>query len=318
MSRVTATHELTAIVVNWRTPELATRAARSIIADGLPAERVVVVDNGSPDGSAEQVRQGLPECRLIALDEPVGFGRANNLAAAAMPAAFAYLLVNSDAFVHAPGSIAALAEVLVDPAIGAAVPRLLHPDLTLQPSVYPLPRLAPELIRAIGLSRLVPDRWAPRLGAHWAHDHSREIQYAIGAVVLVRAAAWHQLGGLDPRRLLYAEDLDLFWRLNRLGWTSRFVAEAEFVHVGGASTVRRWSEAERAERVAAAEAAMIAEHTSRPMAQATVAVMAAGAARRAAVHRLHGRREAAAVQAGWLRGYLGAFSSNRAARGSSA
>src|SRR6202007_694727 len=109
-----------------------------------------------------------------------------------------------------------------DPAVGIAVPRLLNEDLTLQPNVMPLSRPLPELVRASGLSGLVPNRFQPSLGTHWDHARSREIQPAIGPVLLVRAEAWHKLGGFDEQRFMYAEDLDLFWRAARLGWRSRF------------------------------------------------------------------------------------------------
>ena len=63
------------------------------------------------------------------------------------------------------------------------MPRLRTPDLTLQPSVVPLPAPLAEIVRASGLSRLVPDRWQPLLATHWGHGRSRAIQAADGAVL---------------------------------------------------------------------------------------------------------------------------------------
>ena len=65
----------------------------------------------------------------------------------------------------------------------------------------------------------------------WAAE-SRMIQAAIGPVIVVRGAAWHGLGGFDEKAFMYAEDLDLCRRAEKLGWRVRFVADAEFVHVG--------------------------------------------------------------------------------------
>lgn len=306
---------VTAVIVNWRTPELTLRAARALIADGVPPQRLVVVDNGSGDDSLERMRGELPTGLILALPENVGFARANNIAARELPAQLAYLFVNSDAFVHRGGSVDRLFAALDDPGTGIVVPRLLNEDLTLQPSVVPLSRLMPELARASGLSRYIPNRLQPRLATHWDHSYSRTIQAAVGPVLLVRAGAWDQLGGFDERSFMYTEDLDLFWRAARLRWRARFVAEAEFVHLGGASASAVWSDPQRAERIAKAEAKMLREHLGPVRARLTLSVMAAGVGARAAIHRIRGDHEAAQAQLAWMRGYLSRQERARAPRG---
>lgn len=297
------TATVTAIVLNWRTPDYTVDAVHALEADGVPADRVVVVDNASGDGSVDIIRRKLPEVRLIALDENIGYARGNNAGAEAR-AGDAYLFVNSDAFVHTPGSVERLLETLEDARVGIAVPRLLNEDLSLQPTVVPISSPLPELIRASGISRLMPNRLQPRLGTHWDHSSSRRIGAAIGAVILVRGSTWQQLGGFADRRFMYAEDLDLFSRAARLGWEARFVAEAEFVHLGGASSKRRWSDPQRAERVARAEAAAVRERLGPIRGRLTVWLMAAGVGVRALIHSLRGDRREAEVQTAWFRGYL--------------
>jgi N-acetylglucosaminyl-diphospho-decaprenol L-rhamnosyltransferase len=298
-----STPDATAVVLNWRTVEHTIRSARALFADGLPPEQVVVVDNASGDGSVERIRAELPQCPLVALDENVGFARGNNAGARTRPAS-SYLFVNSDAFVHAPGSVERLLKAIRRPQVGLAVPRLLNEDLTLQPSVVPTSSPLPELVRASGLSRFVPNRLQPSLSTHWDHGESRTIQAATGAVIAVRDETWRALGGFVEHRFMYAEDLDLFWRARELGWETRFVAEAEFVHLGNVSAGARWSDAERAERVARAQAAMIREHLTRPKATVTLGLMALGVGGRALVFRALGNRAAAETMSGWLRGYL--------------
>lgn len=297
---------VTAVVLNWRTPELSLQAARALIDDGIAADRVVVADNGSGDGSVELLREGLPGSLTVDLRENLGFAAGNNRAAAALPATEAYLFVNSDAIVHGgPGATGRLLAALDDPAIGVAVPRLRNRDLTLQPSVYPLSTPLPELVRAAGLSRWVPERFAPSLGAHWDHGRTRSIQCAVGAVLAVRAVTWDELGGFDERRFMYAEDLDLFWRLARLGWRAQFVAESEFVHYGGASSAQRWDNPSRAARVAAAEAEMLRAQLGPIRSRITLATMAAGVGARSLAYRVLGNSAAAATQRAWFDGYLG-------------
>ena len=260
---------LTAVLLNWRTPDLTLRAVRALIDQGVPPRRIVVVDNASDDGSLQRFENELSESRIVALEENVGFARANNLGAQSL-SGDAYLFVNSDAFAHSQGSVGRLLTAFDDPAVGLAVPRLLNEDLTLQPSVVPNSTPLPELVRASGISRLVPNRYQPSFGTHWDHSESRMIQAASGPVMLVRGAAWHGLGGFDERTFMYAEDLDLFRRAEKLGWRVRFVADAEFVHVGRASADQRWSAPERAERKARAEAAMIRDHLGPVRARLTI------------------------------------------------
>ncbi len=295
--------EATAVVLNWRTPAHTIRAVRALVADGLPPERAVVVDNGSGDQSIERFRAELPGSLLVPLEENVGFAQGNNIGARSLPGG-AYLFVNSDAFVHRPGSLGRLLDALEDEArIGLAVPRLLNEDLSLQPTVAPTSAPLPELVRASGLSRFVPNRLQPSLGTHWDHSESRSIQAATGAVIAARGDAWAALRGFVETRFMYAEDLDLFWRAQELGWRVRFVAEAEFIHLGNASARSRWSEPERAEQVARAEAAMIRDHVPGPRATVTLGLMALGVGGRGLFHRLRGDRAAAATMGAWLRGY---------------
>ena len=288
---------VTAVILNWETPAMTERAARALLENGVDGSRIVIVDNGSRDGSAGALSEALPAVRILALEENRGFAAGNNAGAEALPADV-YLFVNSDAFAQA-GAVDALVAALQG-RVGLAVPRLQNEDGSHQPNVVPPTTLARELLRSSGLSRFFN---TPAWSTHWAHDRARAIDCAIGAVVAVRADAWDDLGGFDERRFMYAEDLDLFWRARNRGWTIWFEPRSRFVHVGGATAARRWTSATRAAAVASAEAEMIRAHTPPLAAGATLAVMAVGSAARAVVRRAVGQRAAAAALAAFARGY---------------
>ncbi len=293
---------LTVVITNWGTPEHTIRSAKAILGDGVPRDRVVVVDNGSADDSFERFQTELAECVLIRLEENIGFGRASNLGASRNPGDH-YLFVNNDAFVHAPGSVAKMMRCAADSQVGIVVPRVLNIDLTLQPSVVPLHRPGPELVRASGLSRFIPNRWQPRWSTHWDHGASREIESATGAVVLVRGETWEQLGGFDEQIYMYAEDLDLCWRARDRGWRIWFCAEAEFVHIGNVTGSRTWTSAGRAELVGRSEAAMIRRRLPRRTASLTLGLISAGLAARWIVYSALRRKAAAATLRAALRGF---------------
>ena len=297
---------LTVVIPNWETPEYTIRSAKALIGDGVPPERVVVVDNGSRDDSPERLRRELPDCRLVTLRKNIGYARAANAGVAALEGA-AYLVVNNDAFVERPGTIARMLESLGRDRTGIVVPRLLNPDGSLQPTVRPFDTPAVALVRASGLSRLIPNRWQPRWSTHWDHARSRAICAADGAVLLVRGDTWRELGGFNPSSYMYAEDTDICWRAVERGWAVWFAAGAEFVHLGNATASRRWSNPERAERWSRSEAHLVRERLSGPAGVASILITALGLAIRTALFRLAGQRERSANHRAELRGYLSAL-----------
>jgi GT2 family glycosyltransferase len=292
---------IVAVIVNWETPEYTIRSAEALIGDGVPPERVVVVDNGSADDSYTRFREQLPGCLLIRLEENIGYARASNVGARAL-AGTSYLSLNNDAFLHRPGTVRQLLSALADKSVGMVVPRLRNVDLTLQRNVVPPSSPGAALVRASGLSRLVPNRWRPRWSTHWDHGSAREIQAATGAVLLVRGEVWRELGGLSEQSYMYADDLDICWRTRRLNRRIWFTPEAEFIHVGNGSCGRHWGSAARAEMVSRSESAMIHTHLAPLPARLTLAFTAAGLAVRWLLWKAVGNRDAAASLGGSLRG----------------
>jgi hypothetical protein len=187
---------LTVVVVDWNLPDYTISCVRSLLADGVPAERIVVVENGPTDQNWTRVSKELSSCVLVRVEANVGYAAANNIGARVL-AGSAYLLVNNDAFVHGKGSVERMLTALDRADVCVVVPRLLNADLTLQQSVVPFTTPLVALVRASGLSRFVPNRWQPHVSTRWDHGSSREVEAAIGAVMLVDGETWNALGGLQ-------------------------------------------------------------------------------------------------------------------------
>jgi N-acetylglucosaminyl-diphospho-decaprenol L-rhamnosyltransferase len=285
---------LTVVVLNWETPDLTLRCVRALVDDGVRSGRIVVVDNGSTDGSADRFRAEIPNTIVLALPVNVGYARAANAGARELPGD-AYLVTNNDAFVHRPGSVSAMLAALADESVGLVVPRLRNEDLTLQPTVRPLPTPGVSLLRASGLGRLVPNRWQPSWSHHWDHAGPREIVAADGAVVLLDSETWERLGGYNEARRMYGEDSDLCWRTRKLGRRIWFCAEAEFVHLGNATGSRRWTNPERATMIGREEARLLREQLSPAGAQLSIRATSVYLRWRGAMYSLRGDRQAAAA-----------------------
>ena len=205
------------------------------------AHEVIVVDSGSTDGSRELVRERFPGVRLLELAENRGYGAGANKGIRIASGRW-FLLLNADARPVGNGVEELVAFGDRHPEIGVAGPKLLNPDGSLQRSVRGFPtvwRLATEYFF---LRKLAPGTRALNAfyAANFDHETVRKAEFLMGAVLLLRREAIAQVGGFDERFFMFSEETDLCYRMHKAGWTVEFFPEAEFVHVGGASTRSEW------------------------------------------------------------------------------
>jgi GT2 family glycosyltransferase len=293
----------TVVVVNWDEPELTIRCVTALVGDGVPPDRIVVVENGSAEASTAHLHAALPECRVVVLERNIGYARASNAGARSLEGG-TYLLVNNDAFVERPGSVRRLVESSERDGVGIAVPRLLNEDLTLQPSVAPISTPANAFVRATGLSRFIPNRWQPKWSTYWDHERSQLVDAAKGSVTAVRGELWRELGGYAERDLMFSEDLDLCWRARKRGWRTWFERDSEFVHLGGATVGRTRTDTARVELVSKSDATMIRSELSPARAALVIGFLSVGFAARVGLFALARKPERAEWARASLRGYL--------------
>jgi N-acetylglucosaminyl-diphospho-decaprenol L-rhamnosyltransferase len=232
--------QVTVAVVSWNTRELLAECLQSLHEDVVSGQAEVwVVDNASSDGSAEMVRAQFPWASLISSQENLGFGPAVNLVANQTSSPW-IAPANADTRM-APGALRRLvAAGASDPTAGVIAPRLVLPDGQTQRSAYPFPTLGANLMYLAGAARL-----SPRLASRWALDGTEpepgaKVPWAVGAFLLVRRAAWDEIGGFDAGLWMYAEDLDLGWRMHRAGWVTRYEPRATVYHEESAATRQAW------------------------------------------------------------------------------
>ena len=232
------------IIVNYRTSDLALEAARSVASEraALPGLRVVIVDGGSGDGSAERLAAGITDPLLagwvsvLPLAINGGFGWANNQAMLTLIQGKAppdyILLLNPDAVVM-PSAIRALAETLdAEPRCAAAGSALKNEDGSAVGAQFRFFSPAREFVRG-----LRTDAVRRLLGiAPLMIEGTDEPDWVTGASLMLRVAAVKEVGLFDTGFFLYFEEVELCRRLKRAGWRVLHVPQSCVSHIGGAAT----------------------------------------------------------------------------------
>lgn len=244
--------DLGIVIVSYRTRDLLRDCLRSVYAsEGSFTFDVCVVDNASPDGSADMVATEFPQATLIINQENVGYPAANNQGLRAFgfgpsedvkpetsTPRFA-LLLNSDTEVPPDALVTMLDFMEEHREAGVAGPKLVRPDGTLDLACrrsFPTPEIS--FYRMVGLSRLFPGsrRFGQYNLTYLDPDQLAEVDSVVGAFMLLRAEAIQDVGLMDETFFMYGEDLDWAYRIKDAGWKIYYNPAVTVLHVKKAST----------------------------------------------------------------------------------
>lgn len=241
---------LSIIVISYNTKNTTKKCIESIIESlkhNLKIKtEIIVIDNGSKDGSVEMlqnIKYQISKIRntyqksnitfkIIKNKENLGYAKANNLGAKQAEGEY-FLFLNSDIEV-----------------IGDAIPqvykffkrerklfnflggKLLNKDLTSQPSCGPFYTL-PVVFSALFLKG---DYWGL---TRWSPNRIKKVDWVSGACFITKKNYFQKVGGFDENIFMYMEEIDLFYRAKKLGLTVGFYPQAKFIHLGSASSHNR-------------------------------------------------------------------------------
>jgi N-acetylglucosaminyl-diphospho-decaprenol L-rhamnosyltransferase len=272
---------VTVAVVSYNTRELLRRCLRSLEPEVTAGRAEVwVVDNASSDGSAQAARREAPWATVLEPGANLGFGAAVNLVAERTQGTW-LVTANADVAVQA-GTLDELIAGAGDPRVGCVAPRLLLEDGRIEQSVHSLPTVGFTAAFNLGaqcLSRRLADRML--LEGRFDAGRARTVPWAIGALLLLRREAFAAVGGFDERQWMYAEDLDLGWRLRDAGWLTVYAPRARAQHASAAATAVAFGDQRRA-RFMRETYAVIGRRRGARSARATAAINVLGAMARAA------------------------------------
>jgi N-acetylglucosaminyl-diphospho-decaprenol L-rhamnosyltransferase len=229
-----------AVVVNYESGGLLLDCVQSVLADPSAGDaEVVVVDNGSTDGSVDALRDVLPDIPVVSPGRNLGYASAANRGIAATRAPVV-AVCNSDINICTGAAGALVTRLESDREVGAIGPRVQDPDGT----HYPSARSVPRLIDAIGHGLLGPVAPGNRFTRRYRQldadpARSRDVDWVSGAALWLRRDALDDVGGWDERYFMYTEDVDLCLRLRKAGWRVVYEPAGLVTHVQGVSTARR-------------------------------------------------------------------------------
>lgn len=195
---------------------------------------VVVVDNGSTDGTADLVEQ-LPNPPVLVRSSNVGYAAGIN-AGVAVTRGECFLILNPDTECE-PGAVPPLVAALHEPRTGVAVPQLLDVDGSWTPSM----RREPTIRRSLGLTRTGLPVFSEYVQERQAYVRNATCDWAVGAALLVSRRCHAAVGGWDESYFLYSEETELCRRARDLGFVVRFTPSARIRHQGGGSGRNAWT-----------------------------------------------------------------------------
>ncbi len=219
------------VILNWNGRDFLEKFLPSVTEFSAEHAQVIVADNASTDGSVEFLKANFPDVQIIVNAENGGFSKGYNDALRQVETEY-YVLLNSDVEVTENWIAPILSMMDADRSIGACQPKILcEHDRTR----FEYAGAAGGFMDAYGYpfcrGRLF-DVLEEDLGQY---DDVREIFWATGACLFVRAELYHSLGGLDEDFFAHMEEIDFCWRLKNAGYKVMFCPDSAVYHVGGGS-----------------------------------------------------------------------------------
>ena len=229
--------DLSIVIVSWNVLDLLRTCLRSIQEGrGDLQLEVIVVDSGSIDGSPEMVRAEFPEFTLLAMNENVGFPKGTNIGLDEARGRY-LLLLNPDTEVLADALSKLVGYMDAHSDVGAAGGQLLNPDGSVQSSRRRFPTFATGVFESTWLQPFAPSRLMANYYAEDIPDAAvADVDWLVGACLIVRREVMKEVGGLDEDYFMYSEELDWCKRIKAAGWRIVYYPDARFIHHVGKSS----------------------------------------------------------------------------------
>lgn len=225
------------VIVNWNAGYQLKECLESVLNyNKNKVSSIVVVDNGSTDGSADAV-DGMPNVTVIRTGENLGFGAACNIGAKAGQSPY-LLFLNPDTRLEADSLIVPLSfmEQPENQSVGICGIQLIDEQENVSRTCARFPTIKRLILSVLGLDKLPNLKGAGMAMKEWDHLQTRKVDQVMGAFFFCRRNVFEEINGFDERFFVYFEEVDFSKRSNLNGWYTTYLTEARAFHAGGGTS----------------------------------------------------------------------------------
>ena len=216
--------KISIIIPSWNTKDLLRNCLKSL---GSSYE-VIVVDNGSTDGTLGMIEKEFPYALLIKNKKNLGFGAANNQGMKKAKGDY-LLLLNSDTIIKDKAPLLMANYLKNHPQVGTVGCRLLNKDGSLQPSAGPFPSLK------IAAIMLFFEHWLGDL-VRRSFEKTKEVDWVTGAALMIKGDVLSKAGFMDEGLFMYMDEVEWAYRIKKAGYKVVFYPKAQIIHLGWGSS----------------------------------------------------------------------------------
>jgi len=234
--------ELSIIFVNWNSVNYLRECIASIYEHTRGfAYEIIVVDNASPEGGVDVLKEQFPDIVLIKSAVNLGFAGANNVGFRKSTGK-CVLFLNPDTKLLNSAINIMLQRLESLPDAGIVGCKLLNGDLSVQTSsIMKFPGILNQVLQSEVLRLRWPSFPLWNIGPLFSSDPKpAKVEAITGACMMMRREVFEEVGMFSEEYFMYAEDVDLCWKVTRAGVSNYYAGEGNIVHYGGVSSPRDW------------------------------------------------------------------------------
>jgi len=234
--------DLSIIYVNWNSLNYLRECIASVYEYTRDiAFEIIVVDNASPEGGVDTLKQEFPDVVIIKSPQNLGFAGANNVGFQHARGK-CILFLNPDMKVLNPAINIMYRNLQSLPDAGIVGCKMFHGDLRVQTnSIMKFPGILNQVFQFEAVRLRWPSFPLWNIGPLFSNDPKpAKSEVITGACMMMRREVFEKVGMFNEEYFMYAEDFDLCWKITRAGYTNYFVGQGHIIHYGGASSPREW------------------------------------------------------------------------------
>lgn len=219
------------VILNWNGKKLLERFLPSVVACSQNIAEIIIADNNSSDTSVEFLKHHYPQIKLIQNEKNFGFAQGYNVALKQVDADY-YVLLNSDIEVTEGWIDGIISLMDSDENIAACQPKILSYN---NKNNFEYAGAAGGFIDSLGYPFCRGRIFQSIEKDYNQYDDIKEIFWATGACLFVKASCFHKLGGFDEDFFAHMEEIDLCWRFKNAGYKIFYYPNSVIFHIGGAT-----------------------------------------------------------------------------------